>query len=240
MEKDQNEPDEEENEEGVVSGGGSERIPNGFVKGALHGMVTEEGDFDRGRSKKGTEDPGKLRPHKGVASDPGGHGHAGDAGVGRGRDEHAGEVDIGHHSGEGDEHGVGDQEIGMGGGSACGVGGGRVESHEKGDWGERAENHCGNGKAHELGEEGLLESESAAEEKAQDAIEESVGGERDENERRHFERDIRTHFRSPPESDSEAVAAEAEDDDQGGETNAGGGGIFQPLAEFVWGSPEEA
>jgi hypothetical protein len=62
----------------------------------------------------------------------------------------------------------------------------------------------------------------------------------DEDQRWHFKCDVSSHFRSPPETDGEAVTAEAHDDDQSGESNAGRGGIFQPLAEFVWSPPEEA
>ena len=86
----------------------------------------------------------------------------------------------------------------------------------------------------------MLEPKSAAEQKPDDTIKEAVGGEGDEDQRWHFKCDVSSHFRSPPESDGEAVTAEARDDDQGGESNPGRGGIFQPLAEFVGSPPEEA
>ena len=119
MEKEQNEAGDKENEERVVSCAGSQRIPDSFVEGSLHGVVTRKGDLDGGCSEEGSQDPGELGSHKRIPSDPGDHGHSGDAGVGRGGDEHAGEMDICHHAGEGDERGVGNEKISVRRGRSC-------------------------------------------------------------------------------------------------------------------------
>lgn len=119
MEKEKNETGDEEDEERVVSCAGSQGAPDSFVEGSLHGVVTQKGDLDGGCSEEGSQDPGELGSHKRIPSDPGDHGHSGDAGVRRGGDEHAGEMDICHHAGEGDERGVGNEKISVGRGRSC-------------------------------------------------------------------------------------------------------------------------
>lgn len=58
----------------------------------------------------------------------------------------------------------------------------------------------------------MAKAQSAAEKEAEHAIEQAIANEGNEDQSGHFDRDINTHERSPPESGREPVDPEAGDD----------------------------
>jgi len=162
--------DQAKEEDAIATTDGLELAPDHFVKGPVKGIRAKKSDLDGRRAKEGAHDPGELGAHESISGKPGDKSGGSFSLVGSHGDEEFGEMEIGNDACHRDENGVRDEEVRV---RTCGVFGvwcGRVQSHEEGGRGNRSEDKGGDGEAHELGHEGLLEAETAAQKQAEHAV----------------------------------------------------------------------
>ena len=183
------------------------------IEAAFEGIGAEELDLEPRRSEEGAKDPGDLGADKEVARQPGEEGlDAGEAGL-RKLAEEAEEFAVRDDASQGDGQGVGEEGEGVTRTGVGVVGGWGVEGEEEGDRAEGSQDEGHDGETSEQELEALAKPDSAAQDKAEHAVEESIHEEGEEDRGREFDADVCGHFPSPPEPDGGPIEGQAYNDE---------------------------